>query len=410
MAIVGARLHTWGIPGFRSGTLWKGIVAGLGYAVILILTLLTLFSPLATPFFLVSSLLVVALATNYRGVRNRMGRNSLWLGPVAFIIGAGAFIAAIPTSPEAREQQAAAKLTAAANQTATQEARTLATSAAAAGREALSQQARAEAVDLLGQAVSQREGGNLGLAIELGRQAQGKWSDYPDARSFLAEVQPLATAAAAEARAQATAAVQAAQAQATAAAQAQATANAQATAQAATVATAAASQPIVIQGRGQTATQPITPRSAQSVLTFTHNGARNFVVQVFRGNARDLLVNKIGVYQGQRPVMGAEPFTLNIEADGAWTVSITPVGGNGAPAFSGRGDAVSAQFTPPGTGPWEFKNTGARNFVVYLHCRNGRQLVQNRIGAFEGSAVTQFGTAPCYWEVESDGQWSLAPR
>jgi len=91
------------------------------------------------------------------------------------------------------------------------EMRVQATAAAQAGTEALQQQARSEAVDLLGQAVYFREGGQLGMALELARQANGKWQDYPDAQSFLAAVKPQATAQAEVAAAQARAVQQAAQ-------------------------------------------------------------------------------------------------------------------------------------------------------------------------------------------------------
>jgi len=67
-------------------------------------------------------------------------------------------------------------------------------------------QARQEAVALLGSATYRVEEGKLGEAIELAKQAQARWPDYPEARAFLDEVLPKATTTAAVARAQATAA------------------------------------------------------------------------------------------------------------------------------------------------------------------------------------------------------------
>jgi hypothetical protein len=46
---------------------------------------------------------------------------------------------------------------------------------------------------LLGQATYQREAGELGIAIELGRQALGRWPGYRDAERFLSETTPQAT-------------------------------------------------------------------------------------------------------------------------------------------------------------------------------------------------------------------------
>jgi hypothetical protein len=251
--------------------------------------------------------------------------------------------------------------------------------------------------------VSQREAGELGLALELARQAQAKWPDYSDAKTFLAQVQPQATAAAQQASAQATGAAQAASAQATAAAQAQA-------AQAAAAAATAAAQPITITGRGQTATNQITPRSARSIAQFTHSGSRNFVVYVNRGSQRELLINTIGSYQGERPILGTEPLTFDIEADGNWSMALRPIPSGAAAPFSGTGDRVSGLFDPPAVGPWEFANAGRANFVVYLYCGSARQLIENRIGDFTGSATTRFGMGPCFWEVQSDGKWELRPR
>jgi hypothetical protein len=71
---------------------------------------------------------------------------------------------------------------------------------------AVADTARTEAITLLRAAVSRRQAGLFGEAIELARQAQEKWPDYGDAREFLDRLAPTATAQARVARAQATAA------------------------------------------------------------------------------------------------------------------------------------------------------------------------------------------------------------
>ena len=169
-------------------------------------------------------------------------------------------------------------------------------------------------------------------------------------------------------------------------------------------------EPIVLDGFGQFATKPISLPSAVSVATFTHNGSRNFIVTAFQGSDQDLLVNAIGVYQGSRPILGLEPVVLDIDADGAWTVRIEPIGLATSPAFGGSGDAVSGLFDPPSTGPWTVEHNGQRNFVVWLHCASSSDLVQNEIGPVSGSTVISFGDGPCFWEIEADGGWALNPR
>lgn len=74
---------------------------------------------------------------------------------------------------------------------------------------------------------------------------------------------------------------------------------------------------------------------------------------------------------------------------------------------------MSGQFSPPGSGAWTITHDGKRNFIVQLYCAGdsfGPQLVQNMIGAVDGSKVVQFGRGLCYWVVQADGAWSLAPR
>lgn len=168
--------------------------------------------------------------------------------------------------------------------------------------------------------------------------------------------------------------------------------------------------PIVLRGTGQTATSTVTLPSSTSVGTFTHQGGANFIVYVFRGDRKDLLINVIGPYGGSRPLFYAEPIQFSIQADGAWTVTIEAAQGGGTVAASGKGDAVTKGFAPPGTGAYRFTHDGGSNFVVYLHCAGARQLIQNEIGAFTGSKIVQFGRAPCMWEVVADGNWSIAAQ
>lgn len=169
-------------------------------------------------------------------------------------------------------------------------------------------------------------------------------------------------------------------------------------------------EPVVLEGVGQFATEPITLPAPISVAAFTHDGAANFIVTVFQGNDQNLLLNEIGIYRGSRPIVGLDPVVLDIDADGPWTLTISAIGIAGSPAFTGTGDAVSGLFDPPDTGPWSVQHNGQANFIVLVHCASDSDLVQNEIGSVSGSTVLSFGDGPCFWEVEADGSWSLAPR
>ncbi|MHB1132658.1 MAG: hypothetical protein ACYC4L_09765 [Chloroflexota bacterium] len=169
--------------------------------------------------------------------------------------------------------------------------------------------------------------------------------------------------------------------------------------------------PLALLGKGQDVTKKFTLPDGAATLTFSHQGSRNFIVKALPEGGRDvLLVNAVGAYQGSRYLAASGPVSLEIQADGAWTASVAPLASGGQPAFAGKGDAVSALFTPPASGPWQVSHAGTRNFIVYLNCGGNRTLVQNQIGAVSGAVQARFGQGSCLWEVQADGEWSLAPR
>jgi len=168
--------------------------------------------------------------------------------------------------------------------------------------------------------------------------------------------------------------------------------------------------PVVLRGSGPAALQPFALPGPISVAHLTHDGQKSFIVQSFVGGQGDLLVNTVGPYDGSRPLFEGSPVQLTIQADGAWTVTVTVITCCAASGeFAGSGDAVSEQFNPPARGTWEFSNTGKRSYVVYAHCLSGDQIVQDRVGPFQGKAVVAMTRGPCYWEVISDGSWSIRP-
>lgn len=172
--------------------------------------------------------------------------------------------------------------------------------------------------------------------------------------------------------------------------------------------------PVALEGSGQAVTDMIVPPSGVNRVTFTHQGRRNFIVKVYTGAGEDLLVNKVGVYEGSRPLFTDEQVFFEINADGPWSILIEPIAFDESIAggFTGQGDAVSGVFTPPSSGPVPFDvlHTGDRNFIVYLHCAGGSNLLQNEVGAVGGSFVVRYDNGPCLWEVQADGEWTLTPR
>lgn len=87
---------------------------------------------------------------------------------------------------------------------------------------------------------------------------------------------------------------------------------------------------------------------------------------------------------------------------------VQPIATGGTPAFSGRGDLVSAYFTPPPPGDWFLAHDGTK-FTAWVHCVGGSaEVVQHNQPFMEASRIT-FGRGPCFWEVRGDGLWSLTP-
>lgn len=175
-------------------------------------------------------------------------------------------------------------------------------------------------------------------------------------------------------------------------------------------------QPVVLQGSGQTVTDPFDPPSPLSRVTFTHQGQRNFIVTAYLPDGKqDGMVNVIGSYAGSRPLFSSQSgIYFEIKADGPWAVTIealTPQP-DAAQGVEGSGDFVSGLFQPVKDGPvpYDFVHQGQRNFIVFLHCAGGSDGAQNEIGPVNGSAVVQFSEGPCVWDVRADGQWSIKPK
>lgn len=168
--------------------------------------------------------------------------------------------------------------------------------------------------------------------------------------------------------------------------------------------------PIILTSSGQDVTRAVPLPATIAVIELHHGGSRNFIVKAHFGGQEELLVNTIGYYHGFRPLAARSPVTFEVQADGTWSIEVTPLADGGRPAVSGEGDYVSATFTPPSAGAWEVRHSGTRNFIVKAHCAGGSELVQNKIGAVGGSVFVTFPRGPCFWEIEADGRWSLQPR
>lgn len=122
----------------------------------------------------------------------------------------------------------------------------------------------------------------------------------------------------------------------------------------------------------------------------------------------DLLVNTIGAYSGTT-VYGFTAFgdgiTLEVKADGNWTITVSPVSAAPALPASGTGDAAYL-FDGP-AGKLTTTHAGSRNFIVLEETGNTFSigLLVNTIGTYTGTVPLSSG--PSVISVKADGAWTL---
>lgn len=147
------------------------------------------------------------------------------------------------------------------------------------------------------------------------------------------------------------------------------------------------------------------------IVTATHDGGSNFVINALNASndaTGDLLVNTIGAYNGIN-VYGFNSFseatTLEIKADGNWSISIAPISTAPALVTSGAGDGVYL-FDGP-SGKLTATHDGSSNFVLFEETSEtfSMGLLVNEIGAYSGTVPLSAG--PSVITVKADGAWTL---
>ncbi|WP_235523392.1 TM2 domain-containing protein [Cellulomonas sp. Root485] len=146
------------------------------------------------------------------------------------------------------------------------------------------------------------------------------------------------------------------------------------------------------------------------IVTATHDGAANFAIAVLdaeNGSTGELLVNTIGPYTGTT-LFGrglSEPVTLQITADGSWTLTVAPFSTAPLLAPAGSGDAV---FLYDGaTAALTATHDGDSNFSVSEDTGSLFEfgLLVNEIGPYSGTVPLSSG--PSIIDVKANGGWTL---
>jgi hypothetical protein len=150
------------------------------------------------------------------------------------------------------------------------------------------------------------------------------------------------------------------------------------------------------------------------VATLTHDGSSNFAVWSLDHNLTqtDLIVNTIGAYSGtvlfNVSYASNDPESLEITADGNWTVTVRSIlslrafTGNTA---TGTGDDVVLYYGD--AGPADVSHDGSSNFTVWLY-GDSTDLVVNEIGAYTGTV--RWTAGPAVAAITADGNWGITVK
>lgn len=144
------------------------------------------------------------------------------------------------------------------------------------------------------------------------------------------------------------------------------------------------------------------------IVSATHDGSANFVISVLDAGSTptELIVNAIGAYTGTTLFgdTSSQPTTLEIMADGNWSVSVAPVSSAAPLAPAGSGDTVGLYDGPGGALTTTYPGDG--NYVVWetRGLLEGGLLV-NEIGPYSGTVP--LGAGPSVVSVQAEGEWTL---
>lgn len=177
---------------------------------------------------------------------------------------------------------------------------------------------------------------------------------------------------------------------------------------------------ITLKGTGNKVPKFSIPQDVPAIATITYSGSGNFAVWSIAadGSTNDLLVNSIGKYAGTvildfDPTLSAHSVAMKVEASGAWTIAIKPLGSarawyTGGP-LAGKSDDVVLVFPPPtGLKTSLITHDGSSNFAVWTFSGSGGlDLLVNEIGNYSGEDLLPDGTV--LLQITADGAWSFSP-
>lgn len=181
-------------------------------------------------------------------------------------------------------------------------------------------------------------------------------------------------------------------------------------------------EPIVYNGTGDKVVGGIKLSKGNYYTKLTHDGSHNLIVKFFYGSGQTdyvLIANKIGVYTGYSllgDVLGVAVTdgTIDIKADGNWTITIYEISETSEKSVSGKGDYVTGVIGDiSGRKTVKMTHDGSRNFIVKIYTYNGGRtgysLAANKIGNYSGETSVSFKSGSYYFiSIQADGDWTVS--
>jgi TM2 domain-containing membrane protein YozV len=177
-------------------------------------------------------------------------------------------------------------------------------------------------------------------------------------------------------------------------------------------------EPIALKGTGKKVVKFTIPEETAAIADITHKGEENFIVHTVDATGETLagLVNEIGNYRGTvlfDTGAGEHSVAFEIDADGAWTITVKPVTAakvwDPSTTLNSTGDGVYL-VSPPSSGlvTLNLKYKGEGNFIVHAYSSDGTDGLANEIGDFSGQVLLPDGTLVLE-VLASGGTWSATP-
>lgn len=146
-----------------------------------------------------------------------------------------------------------------------------------------------------------------------------------------------------------------------------------------------------------------------AVLHVKHSGDSHFsVISYENGEDYDeLLVNTSEPYEGDVLISHSGNFSLEINAEGDWSITSSGLSIDDSTYFSGHGDAVTGITTHDG-GNWKITNDADSHFSVIEYGLNSgyMDLLVNTSEPYEGIVKAEKGDN-IFFKVNSAGNWTI---